>query len=565
MSFAGSLARRGAHVATALSAAAVLLVAGTLFTAAAAQASGQISASASSSPTSAGELTVSFTATAAITSFTVHIITASGTDVLDLPAADFTMTSPPGMTSSTWALGQAITTSQLPLGTYSITVDATDAGGDSVTGQPAGTLDYLILPTVSLSASSALLSYSGPSTTLSGTVTGLWPDGSTQPVAGQQVLVTNSEGQSQQTGTDASGDFTVSANYADTFTASVSGSTLASASSAPVTVTAATTPTQLAATVSTTNTSYGQQVTVSGTLSYQPGASWQGLAGMPVVVVAPGYPRVSIPVTAADGSFSATFAATESGAVLVYFNNAQYQQSGSFPYLAPAEAATNPITVDHATSLTQFSASVTSARAVTVKGCVGIADLPAGSESGVPGTITIQYSAGKSGPWHRLGKVSQLNSAAGSSCGIASVEAAYSGSFTVKLARAYYRASFTPQAGADLLSSVSPPVLAWKYQTKITSLKVSARKVARGGRLTISGQLLQDTRRWVGYGHQFLQIAYRKPGAKNSYWIVKVTTNSAGKFTATVKATFSATWSAFYPGNSTHYDCSSAGAKVTLS
>jgi hypothetical protein len=38
-----------------------------------------------------------------------------------------------GMTSSTWTLSNAITTSQLLLGTYSNTVDATDADDDSVT------------------------------------------------------------------------------------------------------------------------------------------------------------------------------------------------------------------------------------------------------------------------------------------------------------------------------------------------------------------------------------------------------------------------------------------------
>jgi hypothetical protein len=547
-------------IVSALSAAAVLLLAG-----APARASGPISATASSPAASVGELTVSFTAATAISGFTVHIITARGTDVLDLPETAFTMTSSStgsGMASSTWALSHAITTSQLLLGTYSITVDATD-GPDSVTGQPAGELDFLIQPTVSLLASPAVLGYASPSATLSGTVTGLWPDGSTRSLTGQQVLVMNSEGQSQQTQTGASGDFTTSASYADTFTASVSGRTLASASSAPVTVTAATTPTELTATVGTTRTRYGQQVTVSGKLSYQPESSWQGLAGMPVVVVAPGYPRLSIPVTAADGSFSATFTATQSGPVLVYFNNAQYQQSGSFPYQAPAEAATNPITVDRATSLTQFSASVTPARIVSVRGCVGIADLPAGTESGVPGTIRIQYSASKSGPWHRLGTISQLNSSAGIRCGIATVEAAYAGRFAVKLARAYYRASFKPRAGANLLSSVSAPALAWKYQTKITSLKVSVRKVAKRSKLTISGQLLQDTKRWVRFGHQQVRIVFRRPRAKNSFWIVKVTTNSAGKFTATFTDNFSATWSAFYQGNATHYDCRSAGIKVT--
>ena len=546
-------------IVSALSAAAVLLLAG-----APARAAG-ISASASSPPTNVGDLSISFSAQTAITSFTVHIITARGTDVLDLPEADFIETSPTttsGTVSSTWSLRKAITTSQLLLGTYSITVDATD-GPDSVADQPAGALDFLIQPAVSLLASPAVLGYASPNTTLSGTVTGLWPDGSTRPIAGQQVLITNSDGQSQQTQTDAGGDFSVSANHADTFTASVSGSTLASASSTPVTVTAVTTPTELTATAGTTRASYGQQVTVSGKLTYQPAGSSQALAGMPVVVVAPGYPRLSIPVTGTDGSFSATFTATQSGPVLVYFNNSKFQESGSFPYLAPAESATKPITVNRGTSLTRFSARVTSARIVKVRGCVGIADLPAGTESGVPGTVTIQYSASKSGPWHRLGAISKLSSSAGSSCGIATVEAAYAGSFAAKLAKAYYRASFTPQAGANLLSSVSAPVRAWKYPTKITSLKVSARRVARRSKLTISGQLLQDTKRWVRYGHQQVRIVFRKPRAKNSHWIVKVTTNSAGKFTATFTDSFSATWSAFYQGNAKHYDCSSARIKVT--
>jgi hypothetical protein len=553
-------------IVSALSAAAVLLVSGALVTGADAQASGQISASASSPTTSVGQLSISFTAATPITSFTVHILTASGTDVLDLPEADFSMTSSSTGTdtaSSTWTLSAAITTSQLLLGTYAITVDAADAGNDSVTGQPAGTLDYLIQPTVTLTASPAILGYASPSTTLSGTVTGLWPDGSTGPLAGQTVLVTNSEGQSQQTQTNASGDFTTSVDYADTFTASVSGSTLASASSPPVAVTAVTTATALTASAAPAQVSYGQQVTVSGELSYEPGTTSQGLAGMPVVVVAPGYPQLSIPVTGPGGAYSATFTATQSGPVLVYFNNSQYQESGSVPYLAPAEAETDQITVERQTSLTQFAATVAPSRIVSVHGCVGIADIPAGTAD-VPGTVTIQYSASTAGPWHRLGTISQLNSAAGSTCGIATVEASYAGSFTVKLARAYYRASFTPQASANLLGSVSAPVLAWKYSTQVESLKASARRVAKRGKLTISGQLLQDTKGWVAYGHQKLQIAYRKPNGKLWYSSVTVTTNSAGKFSATVTDSASAIWSVFYAGNATHYDCSPAGITVTV-
>lgn len=562
------LVSRRTLVVSALSGAAGLLLAVLLVAGAPAQASSPISASASSPATSVGQLSISFTAATAITGFTVHVITAHGTDVLDLPESAFTMTSgttAPSMASSTWTLSRAITTSQLLLGSYSITVDATD-GPDSVTGQPAGTLDYLIQPTVLLTASPAVLSYASPSATMSGTVTGLRPDGSTSPLVGQQVLVTNlKDGQSQRMQTDAEGDFNTSVSSPGTFTASVSGNTIFSASSSPDTVTAVTTPTQLTATAPLKPISYGQQVTVVGTLSYQTGTTLQGLGGMPVVIDAPGgYPRLSIPVTGADGSFTAAFTATDSGPVFVYFNNAQYQESGSFPYLAPAGAVVQ-ITVDRPTSLTHFSATVASSRRVTVHGCVGVENLQAGSASSVPGTITIQYSARKAGPWHRLGEINGLKSAVGSSCGIATVEASYSGSFAAKLARAYYRATFVPHAGANLLGSVSAPVLAWKYPTRITGLKVSARHVAKGAKVTISGQLLQDTKQWVHYGHQLVQIVFRKPKAKKPYSIVKVTTDSAGKFTATFTDTFSATWSAFYPGNAKHFGCRSAGIRVTVS
>ncbi len=190
---------------------------------------------------------------------------------------------------------------------------------------------------------------------------------------------------------------------------------------------------------------------------------------------------------------------------------------------------------------------------------------PLSTGAGVSGTITIQYSAGQAGPWRRLGTISDLTSPANGSCGIATVEAAFTGRFSVKLARSYYRASFAPQPGENLLGSVSGPVLAWKYPTQIASLKVSTRRVARGGKITVSGQLLQDTKSWVPYRRQLVQIVYRKPGVKTSSLVVKVITNSAGKFIATFPDNFTATWSVLYPGNATHYHCNSAGIKVTVS
>jgi hypothetical protein len=555
---------RGAVIAigAALSAGAVTAV---IAAAAPVQAqSGSITVQASSPATSVGSLSVSLTTADGddISSFTAHVLTASGTDVLDLPESDFTLGAGTEA-AGTWTINTPITTSQLLLGTYTVTVDAADAGGGSVTGADAGQLAYLIQPAVTLAASPAALGYSATSTTLSGTVTGLMPDGSSSPLADQQVQITGSD-QAQPAQTDSAGDFSITESSAGTFTATVQGSTIATGSSAPVTVTASTTPTELTATIAATQATYDQQVTVTGNLSYQPGSSAEGLPGVSVVVLAPGYPELSIPVTDTSGNFTATFTATESGPVQVYFNSAAYPQGGSYPYLAPAEATTASVSVGLPTSLTQFSATVAPSGILSVRGCLGVAGISPQSAFSVEGTVTIQYAASRSGPWRKLGTITQTTPGAGATCGVSTAEASFSAAFAARLARAYYRASFTPETGAGWQPSVSSSALAWRYRTEIRSLTVSPRKLAKGRKLTVSGQLLRDRQRWVPYGKRAIEIIFRKPGTRKWSDAVKVTTNSKGRFTATIRVRFTALWSAYYSGGSSDYAAQPAGIKVTV-
>jgi hypothetical protein len=557
------MSRRTA-AAAALSAAAVAMVVAGIATPASAQ-SGTITAMAASPASSVGDLSVSLTTSddADITSFTAHILTAAGTDVLDLPQSDFSLTSGTEA-DGTWTIGTPITTSQLLLGTYTVTVDAADADGDSVTGAAAGQLAFLIQPAVTLTATPAALSYGATSTTLSGTVTGLMPDGSTTPLAGQQVEITNSGDISQAAQTGADGNFSVTEDYASTFTASVQGSTVASASSAPVTVTASTSSTRLTAAVSATNAAFDQQVTVTGNLSYEPGSSFEPLAGVSVVVQAPGYPDLSVPVTNASGNFTATFTATKSGPVQVYFNSAGYQQGGSYAYLAATQATTPTVTVSLPTSLTRFSAVVASSGTVSVSGCLGVTDIPSDAAFSVEGTITIQYAASTSGPWRTLGTITQTSPYARAACGVATAEASFAGGFAAQLPKAYYRASFSPDSGVNWLPSVSSPVLAWKHLTEIRSLKVSPTVLAKGGKLRVRGRLFQDTTRWVPFGRQTVEIIFRKPGTTSWYYVLKVRTNASGRFTAAIKDTFTAYWSAYYPGNSSHYSTAPPGVRVRV-
>jgi hypothetical protein len=535
---------------------AALVVAGL---APAARAAGSISVTASSPAASVGQLKLTFAATSAVNGFTAHIITSHGTDVLNLPQSGFSLTSGTAQ-SGTWTVNAPITEQQLALGSYQVTVDATDSGGDSISGAAAGTLGYLIEPTVTATASPTTISYTEPVATVSGTVTGLWPDGSTGPVANQPILSTGPDGDES---TDAGGHFSFPVYVGGTFNLYVQGGNVAPAQSPAIVIKADTTPTKLTATLSTTKTSYGDSVTVSGTLTYQPGSSWQPLSGVQVVISAPGYPG-SAPVTDASGHYSATFTALANGSVTVYFNNVTEGDFATYNWLRPGQVSTKALTLTLPTSISLFKATADPRGDVTASGCLGIESMSSNLAYYSRQPVIIQYALRPGGPWKKLGKISDLHTN-DLNCGLTELSASFAGSFPVPAARAYYRAHFPGDAGQHWQPSTGPAILAWKYLTKISSLKVAPTHVAPGGHLTVSGQLLADTSGWKPYGHQQVLIIYRKPGKKTWYYLARATTNHSGRFTASVKDTFSATWSAYFAGNATHFFSSPAGVFVSVS
>jgi hypothetical protein len=532
------------------SAAAVILAAG-----APAHAADAITGQVGNSPASVGDIMLQLAAPTVINSFTAHIVTAAGTDVLNLPESDFTLTSGT-TTAGTWTITSPLTTGQLLLGTYSVTLDATDTGGDSVAGESLGTFGFLIQPTVTLTASPGTLDPASPTSTLSGTVTGLYPDGSTEPLAGVAVLAGTASGL-----TNSSGDFSMQVATTGTFSAQVYGTTtMVGASSPQVTITADTEPTQLTISVSTATPTYGQVVTVSGTLTGNPGSGYVGLGGMPVPIDVPGYPGLLMPVTSSNGSFTESFTVTASGSVEAYFN-----ESGNYPLVASAEA-TSSITDWLPTYLTGVSASLAPSGLVTVRGCLGVASIWYGSAFSIATPIQVQYSASPDGPWKVLGRIQPSavdNNDTG--CGMTMVEAGFTGTFKVQLARAYYRVYYPGVSSYIWLPSASQPVLKWRYSTEIRSWRVSPRQVAAGGRIKFSGQLMEYVSGWKPLGRQVIEIIYRRPGRDQLwYWIVKVRTNAQGKFTANVKDPFTAQWSAFYAGGAAQFNASPAAVKVAV-
>ena len=134
------------------------------FPAAASAARDTITITSAGNPASdVGPLSVNATATTPITSITVHLL--SGRSPL-LTVSGFNY--PRNQKSGTWTLQTPITEGhgpgQLPLGSYTISVTAKEAGGGSASEQDAGTLNFLSEPAIGLSATPTEVDYDNPQT-----------------------------------------------------------------------------------------------------------------------------------------------------------------------------------------------------------------------------------------------------------------------------------------------------------------------------------------------------------------------------------------------------------------
>ena len=184
---------RPRRVAAALVLAAAAGAAAAVPAAAAANSSPIVIDSVSSPPGEPGLLSIQAEATSNITTLTVYIDSATR-PVLTIPFYDLSLTSGSAQ-DGTWTVQTPITTSELSLGTYQVTVDATDEAGDSLTAASApGNFFFGLYPSVTMAASTTTLSYSEQSVTFSGQVTADSPAGSPQDVANQPVSISDSAG-----------------------------------------------------------------------------------------------------------------------------------------------------------------------------------------------------------------------------------------------------------------------------------------------------------------------------------------------------------------------------------
>ena len=126
-------------------------------------------------------------------------------------------------------------------------------------------------------------------------------------------------------------------------------------------------------------------------------------------------------------------------------------------------------------------------------------------------------------------------------------------------------AVIVPAPTPDNQSASGKPVLLWKYVTRIIALHVSPGTVHKGGKLTVSGRLQTYNGGWRNFARQQIMVILKPKGSTIWYWMVKVNTNASGYFTSTFTDPVSATWSADYNGNATHFGSGGAVYYVPIS
>ena len=508
--------------------------------------------SAGSPAGSVGDLTVVADSTVSITAMSADLVpfNSPGQPSALSPVLTQTgaATTASGQTQSTWSVATPITEGQLPLGDYQINVDVTFSDATTTSLTDAGVLGFGDQLTFTVTANHTQVSYDNQAVIVSGSVTGLKPDGTTTPFAGKTITMAGTVGGNASIPTDGNGDFTVTLKPHGgdwvLFEADINSGS--QGQSPTINFTARMDPVKVTASLSAATVTYGNRVTATGTVTYEPASSYVPLPGHIVEIyeTQDPYAPVASATTNASGHFSVVLP-NVAGDTRWTFDGGG---AAADPYLDQASVSL-PMKVNLPIAITGFHASLSQYWQLSYGGCVELARSIPGSS--LRPSLVLQYAPGPNGPWRTLKASFQLSGA----CGNQGVR--FSGKVTTPVNYAYYRAydrAVPSDGGVDpgWTAAASAKVLAWKYADRIIGLSVSPRSLPAGHRLTVKGQLQYYRSTWHDYPSQLVYIIYRAKGTSTWYWIVKAKTNSAGRFSATFKDGGSATWSALYEGNASH-------------
>ena len=510
-----------------------------------------------------GELSVEADSTTPITTLAVHVLR-EGQDLLDPAMTEESQTATADGYQSIWTvtdpIAEGTSPTGLPLGVYTITVDATD-GGTSVTGVAAGTLSFIDEPTVTIGpASPPTVKFGSPSVTISGQVTMLAPDGTVSDYQGNIALVTSWQLKATPLMTDATGGYqaTVSPTGTGDYAYAQLSTPYGVVASPDVLFNVQVDAVALKAHLSSATVAYRAADSVVGTVTYQPapGAAYQPLPDYKILVYNDQDPAApaATGVTDASGNFKIGLPTTQ-------FTSWEVTTGAGSPLLGSASVGLT-MYVDLPTVVTDFHVRLNQNWKLTFGGCLGLTEPVSNANLYLAPGPVIQWAVNPKGPWHILKRAETGVDACGHD------GAAFSGTATAPWNYAYYRAYYPGGAAGyqsyGYASATSPRVLAWKYDDRIISFSVSARVVGARHDLTVKGQLQYWNGGWRDYGNQQVLVLLRPKGGGTWYWMVKVRTNASGRFSATFVDPASATWAAYYDGNSTHLSAGSASVYVRV-
>ena len=427
----------------------------------------------------------------------------------------------------------------------------------AATAQPAGAA---ATPTITLVLSPATVDYGHQSVTASGTVTT-----SAGPVAGATVMVSYMDIDEQfaqvslTTGSDGSYSGTIPdpETAAQTVTASVAATSSTTTASASQPLGFTTDAVTITASFAQPYVNAGASDTLSGVATYTPpGGTPQPLANSPLSISftesgAFTYSFSARVETADDGSYSyvtptVPLAILSAGATV---------SSAATAYLGAGQASAT-LNVNQEAQISLFSGHLTADRGLDFSACGGMPEPLA--DSGLVGPLEYQYSRKPQGPWRTLG--TGKNDTSGP-CFEGEAGGTYPGKFTARLANAYYRA-YAPAVPGQM-SAVSNVIHLQRYSTKITGFTISPRRVKPGGKVTVSGRLLQLTRKWLSDKGATITVEYRY---KNKTYTLqhRLTTNSAGRFRGVFAVPRTAAWLGAYGGNHNHFATAGTSIRITV-
>ena len=518
----------------------------------------------------AGDLTVVIDSKPTISAVTASLYTlpAATTDALDAP---LTLVGTPtdignGETRSTWAVTKPITT--LTLGaSYQINLLITFP--DTTTASPAnvGTLNYDDQLKITAKADHTQVSYDNPLVNVTGTVTSLNADGTTGPLVNSTIAMASSLESTISVPTDGSGAFSVTNLRplgGDWVLFEPNAAGTVGPQTAPINFTLHKDAVQVTASLSAGTIVYGTKVSARGVVRYAPTAgTYVPFQKRKVEIYSSNnpYKPATSAVTDSKGRFSVVLPSVNAKTSWTFEAGGN---ADSNPYLGSATGSA-VLTVNLPVAVTGFKISLNQFWQLTYSGCVTFARSVPGNQ-GLSGNLVFQYAESPNGPWRQFNAGSQ----AGHGCGIKGYTfhaAGVSAPVNYAYYRAYFQGAKSPGIGSPGFTSAgSKPVLAWKYADRITNFSVSPHVVAKNGNITVTGQLqYYYNYKWHSYGGQVIYIIFRQVNTSTWHWIVKVTTNSTGHFSARfADVVGSASWSAQFNGNSRHLAASPPAVYVRV-